>query len=171
MSSPYTHNDIQNALDSYGTDFTRWPDPKMAAYVKDNEAYHDAIKSMAVLDATLSSHTIPTPSDVLKARILKQASETAQVAMSTSNVNTPQSSRVIENTQLRPSRIAGWMRIAAILLVSAVVGGSFWFNQAPSPVEPEPVLIASLDAETDAWRSAANDMDMMDIFLWVETDS
>ena len=173
MSSPYTHDDIQNALDSYGADFTRWPDPDMAAYAQKDDnikaAFQNAIQSAASLDMALSSHATPMPSDLLKTRILKQASQTAQTtATPASNINSSPSRP--QNSPTQPSRISGWMRIAAILLVSVVVGGSFWLSHTPSPTEPAPLMVASLDAETDAWRSAANDMDMMDVFLWVETD-
>lgn len=160
MTTSFTQADALTALGTYGAAFERWPDQSLAAYVQADPSLQAHIKQAQHLDAQLSTSQSPVPSDLLKERILKAASQMPQEASALRPA--------ANDTAPQPNRFKTWTRMAAILLASAIVGGTVWINQ--SPAEQIPVLTAELDAETDAWRSAANDLDMMDIFLWVETD-
>lgn len=163
MTDMFSQKNALKALETYGTDFDRWPDQDLANYVKTQPSFAGDIKRAAMLDAELAAQTKPAPSPDLKNRILMAAAAQAQPSLQSSAQVIP----------LKPKRAAGFSaitRIAALFLVSAIVGGSLWAARAPSPDESDITYVASLEAETEAWLDTANDLGMADLFLWVETD-
>jgi len=160
MTQNFQHADALNALDIYGADFERWPDQNLAHYVQTQPALQEAIRQAALLDAQISSADITAsddalPSDLLKTRILQaarsQAQDSAQAVSSLYSVNK-------------------LMRIAAIFLVGAFVSGAVWMNSTTPDIDPFLTAEAEIDLETEVWRTAATDMAMIDIFLWVEDE-
>ena len=159
MTSSFSHIDALNALASYGADFKRWPDQELAANVQSEPALAQHINQAAELDMQMSNVDIPVASELLKARILNAARKTAQ-----------DSAPDLETSQTNPTTYSfnKLMRIAAIFLISATIGGAIWMNTAPT--DDDQILSAEAQSETDAWRAAATDLDMIDIFLWVEDE-
>ncbi|MEP6343899.1 MAG: hypothetical protein ABJ275_11350 [Maricaulaceae bacterium] len=160
MTSSYSLNDAELALETYGTNFDLWPDQGLVAFAKNNSALNTALREAEMLDQRLTTHKVPTASDLLETRILKLAAQTSQ--------DIPAQDSSVQNTHVNPTSQYGWMRIAALFLVSAIIGGSFYIQTINEPSEL--VQSTAIDAETDAWLEAANDMDMVDVFLWVETE-
>ena len=107
----------------------------------------------------ISSADIPVASELLKGRILNAARKTQQ-----------DSAPDMETSQPNPTTYSfnKLMRIAAIFLISATIGGAIWMSAAPT--DDDQILSAEAQSETDAWRTAATDLDMIDIFLWVEDE-
>ena len=176
MSETFSHKTALKALETYGANFEAWPDRKLALFVQNDASFAPHIKRAAMLDAELARGSAPAPSELLKSRILKAAAGSAQTDQDAGTIAAVNDNPIMdtiaqaENVS-RPARFGGFARLAALFLVSAVLGSSLWAAySAPSSTEPDPQLMASLDAETDAWLGAANDLDMVDIFLWVETD-
>ena len=164
MTSSYSLSDAQVAFETYGANFDRWPDQALAAFAKDHRKLQSVRREAEHLDAHLSAHNVPDVSDLIKGRIVKLAAQTPQDAI----VPTVAAE---QNNEAPLATSRNWMRIAALFLVSAIIGSAFYM-QSPTETTHEP-LTASLDidAETDAWLVAANEMDLVDVFLWVETDS
>ena len=160
MTSSYSLNDAEVALEAYGANFDLWPDQGLVAFAKSNPALDIALREAEILDQSLTAHAAPVASDLLATRILKLAAQTSQ--------DIPAQDNFVQNTPAGPTRQYGWMRIAALFLVSAIIGGSFYIQTINEPSES--VQTATIDEETDAWLEAANDMDMVDVFLWVETE-
>ena len=159
MTSSYSLSDALVALETYGADFGRWPDQALAAFAQDHAELQTARFEAEQLDGYLSAHTIPAASDLLGSRILKSISQMPQEPVAP-----------IEAEQDKRPNLASHnlIRMAALFLVSAIIGGTFYMQSFSKPTED--TLTASVEAETDAWLIAANDLDLVDIFLWVETD-
>ena len=152
MTSTPSKSDALEALETYGHDFSLWPDQDLASFVRSNPSFMDAVKDAAALDTALLGYKVPPPSDLLTRRILKAASGTPQIDFA-------------QKTTGHISRPL-FMRIAASLIACSVIGlGALHFHERN---EMDAALIAEI--ETDALRRVANDLDMADIFLWVELD-
>ena len=159
MTTSYSLSDALVALETYGAHFDRWPDQALATFAQGNAELQTARFEAKLLDETLSAHTVPTASDLLGSRILKSISQTPQES----------EAPIAVEQDTKPNLAShSWMRMAALFLVSAIIGGTFYMQSFNEPNES--TLTASVEAETDAWLVAANDMDLVDVFLWVETD-
>lgn len=95
------------------------------------------------LDKRLESYQAPEPSDLLKARILKQAAKHAPAELA---------KPVPSNSKSWPRR---YMAIAASLLAVFVIGVAG-------------LQLSQPDASEDVWLEAANDLGVSEIYAWVE---
>jgi len=115
--------------------------------VNDNEIKHqDWTPDMM---AALDSYQTPQTSDLLQARILKTARNTPQ----DERQDIPQN---IAKPRVAPIRLLQAM--AACLCV--VISLGLWTSHMSA---------TQYEQEADIWLNAANDMDMSDIYTWVET--
>lgn len=160
MTTSYSLTDAKTALETYGANFDLWPDQALAAFAQNNASLQTAYHEAKQLDQALSAHEIPHISDLVKSRIAKLATQTPQDTVALAPVE--------QNDAPSLAAPQRWMRIAALFLISAVVGGALYMQ---TPNEPSDVVLsAAIDEEADAWLTAANEMNMMDVFLWVETE-
>lgn len=160
MTTSYSLTDAKTALETYGANFDLWPDQALAAFVQNNAALQTAHREAKQLDQALSAHEVPNVSDLVKSRIVKFAAQTPQ------DIAAPAPAK--QSHALSFATPQRWMRIAALFLISAVIGGALYMQ---TPNEPSDVVLsAAIDEETDAWLTAANEMNMVDVFLWVETE-
>jgi len=168
MTDMFSHKTALKALDTYGTRFELWPDQDLARFVQNDARFEPHIKRALMLDAELARHVAPAPSELLKSRILKIAAASPQIQSNDYNQPAANEDQTRVNRAPRPARFGGLARIAALFLVCAIVGGGLWMSNTPT--ESQQQYTAELESETDIWLGAANDLDMIDIFLWVETD-
>lgn len=168
MTDMFSNKTALKALETYGTNFEIWPDQELARFVQNDARFEPHIKRGLMLDAELASHSTPAPSELLKSRILKAAAASPQIQGSVHNQPATNENQTTVNRAPRPARFSGFARMAALFLVCAIVGGSIWMSNTPTGSQQQ--YTAELEAETDIWLGAANDLDMIDIFLWVETD-
>jgi len=90
-------------MQAYGSDSARWPESERAAalaFAKTHEPAAQILAQSRQLDDLLSTQTAPAPSDLLKSRILKQATPIQPAA------------------KARPA----FYRIAAVLLFAGIAG-------------------------------------------------
>ena len=168
MTDMFSHKAALKALETYGTNFTLWPDQKLARFVQHDASFEVHIKRSAMLDAELARNIAPAPSELLKSRILKIAAASPQKTDAGNDPTVTANETDIEAARPhRPVYFRQFAKLAALCLVCFIVGGSYWSANNATQTQQQ---IAEIDADTDAWLSTANDLDMADIFLWVETD-
>lgn len=172
MTHKHPYEIAVKALETYGSDFNRWPDQDLANYARNHPDLAAPITQAARLDEQLGAYQPPAPSRELKAHILAQlhnpahqqglagnmtgaAADTAEILPLRARINRP---------KVRPA----WMKVAALFLFAALACGYVWTSN--SVINEDTQYSAALEAETDIWLNAANELDMADIFLWVETD-
>lgn len=131
----------------YGANPARWPSKYRGMAADLLAAHADLAKSEAALDALLDNSVAPKASDILRARILRDASQI------------PQTPTVTAANDVGPAVLQKLTRprfaaIAAILLMGAAFG---WQTLSPSP--------ASQDTQ---WQEAAADLGIDDLYSWVE---
>jgi hypothetical protein len=176
MTSIFSTSDALKALETYGHDFSLWPDQALAKFVKNNIDFAQDIHDAAKLDAALNHYNAPPPSDLLSLRILKAAATSPQRVTPQDIIQEDITQKEIKippqagqshtaPTRSRPVILRhGITRIAASLLACLAVGFGVTHIQERNNIEA--AMMA--ETETDALRRAANDMGMADIFLWVE---
>lgn len=169
MTDMFSHKAALKALETYGANFALWPDQKLAQFVQHDTRFEAHVKRSIMLDEELSRNVTPAPSELLKSRVLKMAANSPQTPKTDSSPAIDNNSNATKATRNHaPVYFSQFAKLAALFLVCAILGGGLW--SANNAAQTEQQYTATLDAETDAWRSTANDLDMADIFLWVETD-
>ena len=136
--------EFENLVAAYGANPARWPEARRAAgeqYMISNPATETLLRNEAKLDAALDLVIAPEPSDILKARIMKDA---------TGNVS--------QAPSIKPERKQHWKIAAAFVAVLAV--GGLTYSVYTTTAETE--------SETTAWLEAANELGVSDIYDWVE---
>jgi len=68
MTSTPSKSDALKALETYGHDFSLWPDQDLTNFVRSNPSFMAAVKDAAALDTALLDYKVPPPSDLLKHR-------------------------------------------------------------------------------------------------------
>ncbi len=158
MTGPFSKDDVITALETYGADFSLWPNHDLAQYAKSNPSFNSAVKHAAQIDAALLSYKAAPLDAAITERIMQIA------------VQTPQNkARIAQVLAPKPYRQAGprlgLSRIAALIIAAFMIGFAVPYFQN----ESSDTALLTAELESDHAREIANDLGLADIFLWVET--
>lgn len=142
-------------IQRYGADPARWPEDMRETALQILAAHPNATRQESALDAALHSVRAPMPSDLLRARILRDAKTTAQdIPAALTNYGMAANDRVKSPFKINAAK---WSAVAATLMIC----GALAF-QALSPAA------VTTPPEDTAWQEAATDLGVTDLYSWVE---
>lgn len=142
-------------IQRYGADPARWPEHMRASAPQILAAHPDAARQESALDAALHSVRAPMPSDLLRARILRDAKATPQdTPTALLHYGMAANDRVKSPFKINAAK---WGAVAATLMICGALG-----FQVLSP--------SGVTTPTDdtVWQEAAADLGVTDLYSWVE---
>lgn len=159
-----TRDEFEKLIEAYGSQDDRWPEllkPDMDAFVQANlEEANSILQDEAPLDHVLDHMVTPPPTDLLKARILRQAR----------TVNQSLQQDVIVTRYVTP-----WGRIAAMLLVAfaAGFGGAQFIGFSSTDIHegPENLIVEIEQSSESEWQLAATELGMTEIYEWASGET
>lgn len=150
-----TEKNSIDLIQRYGADPARWPEDMRETALQILAAHPDAAHQEAALDAALHSAQAPMPSDLLRARILREAKTTAQdIPTALTNYGMAANDRVKSPFKINATK---WGAVAATLIICGALG-----FQALSPAA------VTTPVDDAIWQEAAADLGLTDLYGWVE---
>ena len=152
-----THIEFEQMVAAYGTHPDLWPEelaPSGRQFLSDSpERAKQIMSSEAALDGLLGEISAPTPSDLLRQRILKAAQPVAA-------------------NDRAPARKVGLLhwRSAAAMMVGTFALGFGGANMMLTNENGTAPVYAQAQADLH-WQSTADDLGLSDVYTWVEGDT